>query len=139
MSNLKLLLLNRTEWFAKEIMSGMQNSPYRYLTPAQSKLLATMAGKPFSISELARRMAISRQAVHKTVTDLVKLGILALSEDPTNRTSKLVSYTEEGKKVNKSGADQIQKIEEAIAQKIGADNLAKLKEVLAMNWDSPAD
>jgi hypothetical protein len=47
-ANLKQLLLARSDWFAREIMSGVKRSEYAYITPAQSRLLAHMGGKPTS-------------------------------------------------------------------------------------------
>ena len=80
--NLKQLLLERADWFAREIMKGVKRSEHAYITPAQSRLLAHMGGKPMNMAELARRLAISRQAVHKTVSELARRGILEVIDDP---------------------------------------------------------
>lgn len=134
-ANLKQLLLARSDWFAREIMSGVKRSEYAYLTPAQSRLLATMAGKPTSMSELARRLAISRQAVHKTVAELARRGILDILEDPERGNAKLVVYTERGRQLNRAGAQIIDRVEERIAARIGRDRLDELKTLLAERWD----
>jgi DNA-binding MarR family transcriptional regulator len=133
--NLKQLLLARSDWFAREIMSGVKRSEYAYITPAQSRLLAHMGGKPTSLSELARRLAISRQAVHKTAGELVRRGILEIRDDPERRNAKHVVYTERGRQVNRAGAQIIERLEERIASRIGAQRLAELKGLLAADWD----
>ena len=133
--NLKQLLLARSDWFAREIMSGVKRSEYAYITPAQSRLLAHMGGKPTSLSELARRLAISRQAVHKTAGELVRRGILEIRDDPERRNAKHVVYTERGRQVNRAGAQIIERLEERIAGRIGAQRLAELKGLLAADWD----
>jgi DNA-binding MarR family transcriptional regulator len=134
-ANLKQLLLARADWFAREIMSGVRRSEYAYITPAQSRLLAHMGGRPTSMAELARRLAISRQAVHKTVAELARRGILEIRDDPERRNAKLVTYTERGRQVNRAGAQIIERIEERIAQRIGRERLEELKAVLAREWD----
>ena len=134
-ANLKQLLLARSDWFAREIMSGVKRSEYAYITPAQSRLLAHMGGKPTSMSELARRLAISRQAAHKTVAELVRRGILEIRDDPERRNAKLVVYTERGRQVNRAGAQIIDRVEERIAARIGRDRLETLKALLAADWD----
>lgn len=128
--NLKQLLIASSDWFAQEVMKGVQKSPYDYLSPAQSRLLANMGGKPMSMAELARRLAISRQAVHKMVMELSRRGILALQEDPGRRHGKLVVYTEKGRQLNRTGAQLIDRIELSLAQKLGAEQLANLKRLL---------
>lgn len=135
--NLKQLLLERSDWFAREIMKGIRASEHAYITAAQSRLLANMGGKPMSMSELARRLAISRQAVHKTVGELVRRGILQVVDDPARGNSKLVLYTDKGKAVNRVGARIIGQIEERLGERLGAAGLDALKALLAARWDAP--
>lgn len=132
--NLKQLLLERSEWFAHEIMQGVRRSEYAYITAAQSRLLAHMGGKPTSMSELARRLAISRQAVHKTVAELARRGILEIRDDPDRGNAKLVVYTERGRQVNRAGAQIIERVEDRIAERIGRARLDALKALLAQDW-----
>jgi DNA-binding MarR family transcriptional regulator len=132
--NLKQLLLARSDWFAEEIMKGIRGSDYGFITPAQSRLLAHMGGKPCSMAELARRLGVSRQAVHKTVIELVRRDILALYDDPERGNSKLVVYTEHGKKINRAGAAIIEKIEHRLASQLGENALDQLKTLLAARW-----
>ncbi|WP_183967673.1 MarR family winged helix-turn-helix transcriptional regulator [Quisquiliibacterium transsilvanicum] len=135
-ANLKQLLLARNDWFAREIMNSVRlSSDFAFLTPAQSRLLALMAGKPMSMAELARRLAISRQAVHKTVAELARRGILELRDDPERGNSKLVFYTEAGRELNRAGARMIERVEERIAGQIGRKGLAQLKQLLSSDWD----
>jgi DNA-binding MarR family transcriptional regulator len=134
-ANLKQLLLARSDWFAREIMSGVKRSEFAYITPAQSRLLAHMGGKPTSMAELARRLAISRQAVHKTVAELARRGILEIRDDPERRNAKLIVYTERGRQVNRAGAQIIERLEDRIAARLGRERLAELKALLEREWD----
>jgi len=133
--NLKQLLLERSDWFAREIMKGVKRSDYAFVTPAQSRLLAHMGGKPMSMAEIARRLAISRQAVHKTVTELSRRGILDVRDDPARGNSKLVVYTDKGRQLNRAGAQIIEQLEERVARSIGREELHKLKALLASPWE----
>ena len=133
-TNLQQLLISRTEWFSRGIMNHVRRE-HAYITPAQSRLLMHMAGRPASMSELARRLAISRQAVHKTVAELVRRGILEVRTDPERRNQRLVVYTAKGKQVNRSGVRIIESIEQRIAKRLGRDKLETLRELLAADWD----
>ena len=133
--NLKQLLIARSDWFAGEIMKAVKRGEHASITPAQSRLLAHMAGKPASMAELARRLAISRQAVHKTVGELVRQGILAVQDDPSRRNAKRVVYTDKGRQVNRAGARIIEQIEERIAARIGRDRLEQLRALLDTDWN----
>jgi DNA-binding MarR family transcriptional regulator len=129
--NLNQLLLASNDWLAAEILKGIQHTPYSSLTPAQSRLLAIMAGKSTSISDLARRLGLSRQAVHKTVSELERRGILQVKTDPDRANAKLVSYTQLGREVNRAGARVIDDIEIKIAKRIGKHGVDQLKSLLA--------
>ncbi|MGB7297774.1 MAG: helix-turn-helix domain-containing protein [Burkholderiaceae bacterium] len=133
--NLKQLLLRKSDWFAGEIQQQISHSRYPGITPAQSRLLAHMGGKPMNMSELARRLAVSRQAVHRMVAELSSQNILEVREDPERGNAKLVVYTETGRAVNRAGAAMIDATEEKIARRIGADQLEQLKTLLAQDWD----
>jgi len=132
--NLHQLLLERADWFAAEIMAGIRQSPFPQITPSQSRLLAHMAGRPTSMAELARRLAISRQAVHKTVGELARHGILEVQKDPERGNATLVTYTEKGRAINRAGASIIESAEARIAEQIGAGTLDKLKNLLQREW-----
>lgn len=134
--NLKQLLLERSDWFAREILERITHSAeYAFITPAQSRVLALMGGKPASMAELARRLAISRQAVHKTVAELARRGLLEVRDDPARGNSKLVFYTETGRELNRAGAKMIDRVEQRIAERIGAKGLMELKRLLGSDWD----
>ncbi len=134
--NLTQLLLMRADWFALAIMRGIRRSPWPDITPAQSRLLATMGGKPMSMSALARRLTISRQAVHKTVNELARQGILQVLDDPDRGNAKLVAYTDKGRQINRAGAQIIEQVERELADTIGAPALNQLKSLLARSWDA---
>ena len=134
-TNLKQLLLVRNDWLSSEIFKGAKAAGYSSLTQSEARLLAHMAGKPMSMSELARRLSISRQAVHKSVAELERRGVLVVQGDPQRGNSKLVVYTAKGKELNAAGVKIITQIEARIAEQIGAENLDALKRILALKWD----
>src|SRR3546814_10762777 len=47
-------------------------------------------------SDIARNLGVSRQAVHSTINQMVKLGIVRLDVDPDDRRHMIVSLTELG-------------------------------------------
>ncbi len=135
--NLSQLLLRRSEWFADEIMRAIRASSLPQITPAQSRLLARMGGQSASMAELGRRLTISRQAVHKTVNELVRQGILEVHTDPERGNAKLVSYTHRGKVINRAGAEIIARAERKLAGRIGEEAVEQLKRLLSQDWDEP--
>jgi DNA-binding MarR family transcriptional regulator len=131
--NLNELLLARSDWLAQQLLEAVKMARFD-ITPAQTRLLAQMAGKPTSMAELARRLGVSRQAVHKTVSELVRREILRVEEDPERGNATKVVYTELGREVNREGAKIIQSIEARLAQRIGERKINQLKQLLQDQW-----
>lgn len=133
--NLSQLLLARSDWLSEALQQAVRASPYTFITPAQTRLLAIMAGKPMSMSEIARRLGVSRQAAHKAVNELERKGVLRVEDDIQRRNAKVVSYTELGQNLNRYGAGLIDSIESRITKKMGKDGLQQLKQLLSQPWD----
>ncbi len=132
--NLNELMLARSDWLAQQLLARVKASKFDNITPAQTRLLAQMAGKPTSMAELARRLGVSRQAVHKTVSELERRGILSIEDDPMRGNARKIVYTELGREVNREGAKIIQSIEHQLAQRLGAKQVEQLKSLLTVGW-----
>jgi len=77
-SNLKNLLQEKLWLLEQRLQNKRAATRFHHLTEAQTRIFATLRGEQLTISEVARRLAISRQAVHKLVTQLVNEHLLAL-------------------------------------------------------------
>ena len=88
-TNLLRLLLETSEWMESEMLKLNQNSEYRG-TIAEIKLFNVLRGQEKSISELARILKISRQAVHKTIHKLKDKVYLELKTSKDNKKDKKV-------------------------------------------------
>jgi DNA-binding MarR family transcriptional regulator len=97
-TNLLRLLLETSEWMESEMLKLNQNSEYRG-TIAEIKLFNVLRGQEKSISELARILGISRQAVHKTIHKLKDKGYLELKTSKDNKKDKKVIITDSGQAI----------------------------------------
>jgi DNA-binding MarR family transcriptional regulator len=68
------------------------------LTSARWQVLGALAleERPLTVPQIARRMGLTRQSVHSTVTRLVRDGLLELAPNADHRRSQLVRLTESG-------------------------------------------
>ena len=128
-TNLLRLLLETSEWMESEMLKLNQNSEYRG-TIAEIKLFNALRGQEKSISELARILGISRQAVHKTIHKLKDKGYLELKTSKDNKKDKKVIITDSGQTIRKEGAEYLIEIEKKVSWNIGERNLIYLKEIL---------
>src|SRR4029453_1193690 len=66
------------------------------LTSARWQVLGAivLADRPLTVPQISRRMGLTRQGVHTTVSRLVRDGLLELSPNADHRRSPLVRITE---------------------------------------------
>jgi DNA-binding MarR family transcriptional regulator len=57
----------------------------------------SLAGRPLTVPQIARRMGLTRQSVHATVKRLVQDGLVELAPNEDHRRSLLVNLTEAGR------------------------------------------
>lgn len=132
--NLRYLLMMRSEWFEERVVQAATAHGYGFVTPAMNRIFAHMRHQPVSISELARQLVISRQAVHQTVAEAQRRGIVELTDDPADRRLKMVRFTEKGMEMSRSAAQAIRDIEDELERQLGARDLAALKRILGKEW-----
>ena len=128
--NLMRPAIELVEWMELEMIELNKSAKFQG-SIAEIKLFNAIRGEEKSISELARLMNISRQAVHKTAHKLEDLGFLELSTRHDNKKDRVVKITELGQEIRKQGAEHIMVIEEKLAWSIGERNLEFIRVILA--------
>jgi DNA-binding MarR family transcriptional regulator len=80
------------------LVAGDRLAAEHGLTSARWQVLGAiaLAQRPLTVPQIARRMGLTRQAVHTTVNRLAADGLVALAPNVDHRRSQLVSVTELG-------------------------------------------
>ena len=131
---LRQLLLKRSTWFEDRMVEAADRYGYGFVTPAMNRLFAHMPRKPISMSALARRLAVSRQAVHQTVAEACRRGILELVEHDSDARLRNVRFTERGLEMKRSAARAAREVEAELERRLGADDVAALRRILEHPW-----
>jgi len=69
------------------------------VSPARWQTIAVIRNEPQTVASIARNLGLSRQSVQQTVNRLEKQEIVEFTENPSHRTSQLVSLTDRGREV----------------------------------------
>ena len=131
------LLLQAFRWFDESLRLSLAARGWPPHTHAQSLVFAHIDRQGTRISELARRVGVSRQAMHRTVGELVTLGVMELAPDPTNRSARLVILTEQGKANIEAALKVFADLEAGLATRLGQENIASLRATLEAGWGKP--
>ncbi|MDG2609284.1 bifunctional helix-turn-helix transcriptional regulator/GNAT family N-acetyltransferase, partial [Vibrio parahaemolyticus] len=66
------------------------------LTPVQAHALGEIQLQPLTINQLAQQLNVDKSNASRTVTGLIKLGLVESIENPKDKRSQLVGLTEQG-------------------------------------------
>jgi len=132
------LLMQAFRWFDQSLLATLIARGGPEISQAQSMIFAHLdIDKGTRASELARRIGVTRQAVHKTINELKALGLLELAPDPTNRSAKLVTLTPAGRGDVAMALMAFADIEAHLANRIGVETVTALRQALEKEWGEP--
>lgn len=129
-NNLKGLLQDTLEWMDVRNAELRADTGFAHATPAEARLFAVLRGRERSISELARALGVSRQAVHHTVHRLISAGVVELAPAAHSRREKLVRITEAGGQIQTMAARNLRQIEKEVAGHLGKENVQLIRTLL---------
>lgn len=134
MKSLRYLLAQRCAWMEARLHEGAERAGYGDITPAMSRMFGQMGREPIGLSELARRLMVSRQAVHQLAGEAQRQGLVELVDSPTHKRVRLLRFTPRGAAMYASGTQDLREIERRLAERLGADDMAALQRILAKDW-----
>ena len=88
-------------------------------------------------SDIARQLGVSRQAIHATIQQMRKKGIVDLVPDPRDGRINLVLLTKLARRMNDDGIVAMNLLWDELGRRLGKANLAKAAKVLRADWGPP--
>jgi DNA-binding MarR family transcriptional regulator len=125
--NIRSLLHYLTIEMDEQMASARQGTAFGQVRPADAKIAIIASRKKRTLSELARLMGVSRQAIHLAVQRLIKMQILALEPVPQDKREKFVVITPHGHDAIALAEKQIRNMEVELAEVIGAEGVETLR------------
>ncbi|MFD7292505.1 MarR family winged helix-turn-helix transcriptional regulator [Streptomyces sp. NPDC059897] len=137
--DLPQLLGDARRWFEDGLLAELESQGVAPITPTQVQLFAMLDTDGTTVSELARRMGVTRQTVHQAVRTLIEDGLLQQVPDPASARQRLVRRTAHGRRAHERARRALDGLEARLAERIGEDALGALRAALEAPWGGPAD
>ena len=129
-TNIKGLCADLIELMEERNASLRRKTRYAQATPAEAKLFATLRGGERSLSDLARVIGVSRQAVHRTAHRLASSGVVRVVGSEGDKREKIVQITAKGRAVQKMAAANLEAVEADLAEAVGREEVESLRHLL---------
>jgi DNA-binding MarR family transcriptional regulator len=107
-----------------------RQGPRITLRPAHTSLFPHIDQEGTRLTELARRLGVTKQAAGQLVSDLEELGVLERVDDPADGRAKLVRFTETGLRALHHGLSVLRIIEQELERRLGKTRMRQLQEAL---------
>lgn len=131
-----LALLQRgVRWFSDELLERLNAAGVDPITPTHTTVLAHLGNDTsLSIAELARRAGVTRQTMHRAVTQLVDEGLLTSTPGPGFPRSTLIGLTAAGCQRRNVALGILHDLEQVIGEQLGPAALTGLRTTLTRAW-----
>ena len=136
-ADLIIHLFQRFVWLDEGLQTRLHERGWPDVSRAQSMVMINVVTGATRPSDIARRLGVSRQAVHMTIAQMADKGIVTFAADPDDARHKRVALTPFGEQMRADAQAAMAGLTESIAARIGPDRFAALVETLATDWGSP--
>jgi len=129
------LLLRASRAETTMTLDHLRRQGYTDISLADASLLANLDTDGTTISALARRAGITRQAVSQQAVALERSGYIQRRPSDTDARAVTITHTARGRALLDHALDTVDHLETTFAGHLGQAGLASLKESLALLLD----
>ncbi|GAB7106546.1 hypothetical protein JCM4814A_48600 [Streptomyces phaeofaciens JCM 4814] len=135
--DLPQLLGEARRWFDEGLLAALELRRAEQVSTTQLQLFAVLDEEGTTVSELARRMGVTRQTAHQTAHGLIAAGLLEQAPHPESARQKLIRRTAAGRRAHGEATAILDELERVLAARIGPDGVRALREALERPWGLP--
>lgn len=133
-NQLIIALFQRFCWLDEGLQARLHDHGWPDVNRPQSMVMTNIVSGVVRPSDIARNLGVSRQAIHSTINQMVKLGIVQLEVDPADRRHMIVSLTDLGARMRKDAQCSMDELTAQIAAVLGQDKFDALLAALEADW-----
>ncbi len=124
--NLRQLLLRASRIVNRHVVQGLQARGYTELRATHTTLLSNMDLAGSTVTEVAERAGITKQAMGRLAAQLESLGYVYVTGDPDDARVKLLRLTDKGERLMFDSFEVMSRLEKRYATRMGKARYAAL-------------
>jgi DNA-binding MarR family transcriptional regulator len=138
--NAGLIFLNLLQgfyWFDEGLQNYLRARGWPEVTRPQSMVMANVMMGVTHPSDIARRLGISRQAIHVTIKSMIDLDMVDLVDDPKSKRVKVVTLTKVGEAMRTDARAAMGMMVTELVGRLGSKRLEHAATALGADWGPP--
>ncbi|HMN52681.1 MAG TPA: MarR family winged helix-turn-helix transcriptional regulator [Sphingopyxis sp.] len=133
-NQLIIALFQRFCWLDEGLQSRLHDRGWPDISRRQSMVMTNIVSGIVRPSDIARNLGVSRQAIHSTINQMVRLGMVELTPDPGDRRHMIVSLTPTGARMRQDAQHAMDALSDQLAERLGQDRFDALLAALEADW-----
>ncbi|MGH6780885.1 MAG: MarR family winged helix-turn-helix transcriptional regulator [Sphingomonadaceae bacterium] len=133
-NQLIIALFQRFCWLDEGLQGRLHDRGWPDVSRPQSMVMTNIVSGIVRPSDIARNLGVSRQAIHRTINQMVNLGIVKLDPDPDDRRHMIVSLTDTGARMRQDAQRAMDALTGQLADRLGKDRFDALLATLEADW-----
>lgn len=130
-------LVHATYWLDDGLQAYMAKHADIALPRAQSMAMVYLTEGIDRPSDLAEKLAVSKQAAQQVLKALQTKGVIEIRPDPDNGRQKRVLLTDYGRELRGVAMQGLFSLEAELNRRIGPRALLGLRKALGLDWGDP--
>lgn len=114
----------------EQLVESLRQQGFEQVKRAHINFLAALDCDANHAANIARKLRISRQAVHKAVREIETIGWLETGRNTELQNQKTIHFTEEGERMMSLARRFFFELDEMLVAEIGEDGLATVQKLL---------
>ena len=133
-NQLIIALFQRFCWLDEGLQARLHDRGWPDISRRQSMVMTNIVSGIVRPSDIARNLGVSRQAIHSTINQMVRLGMGELTPDPGDRRHMIVSLTPTGARMRQDAQHAMDALSDQLAERLGQDRFDALLAALEADW-----
>lgn len=138
-NQLIIALFQRFCWMDEGLQARLHERGWPDVSRSQSMVMTNIVSGIVRPSDIARNIGISRQAIHSTINQMEKLGILQLKVDSKDRRHVILELTETGKQMRRDAQLAMDSLTTQISNILGQEKFDSMLDALESDWGDNID
>lgn len=132
--HLMLHLFEHFSWMDEQLQTRIREKGWPDISRPQSMVLLNIAAGTSRPAAIARRLGVSRQAVHTTIRQLIAKGIVELAADPDDQRHRQLVLTDKGQRMRRDAQAIVNSVTGAVRARLGARVFEQMMAGLEADW-----
>lgn len=116
--------------YVVHLHAALDAAGYGDVRPSHASVFQYLEPDGSSLTDLARRAGLTRQAIWYLVNELERAGYVTRVGDPADRRRKLVTLTARGVAMSAVAREAVRQVEEQAIQRLGDTRAGDLRQLL---------